>query len=64
MKNGKAFPIPVKATYATGTTPTFAADAAVAGQYQVQGTAEGFADVTVDADLSTADQVIDRQFAP
>jgi hypothetical protein len=55
---------PVKAAYAAGSTPTFTADTAVAGQYQVQGTAEGFAEITEDADLSTADQVIDLQFAP
>ena len=54
---------PVKAAYAAGGTPTFAADTAVAGKYRVQGTAEGFTAVTEDADVSTADQVIDLQFA-
>jgi hypothetical protein len=55
---------PVKAAYVAGSTPTFAADTAVAGKYKVQGTSEGFADTTQDADLSTADQVVDLQFAP
>ena len=55
---------PVKAAYASGTAPTFTADTPVAGKYKVQGSAEGFAAVTEDADLSTADQVIDLQFAP
>ena len=55
---------PVKAAYVAGTTPTFAADTAVAGKYKVQGTAEGFTTVTEDADVSTADQVIDLQFTP
>ncbi len=54
---------PVKAAYAAGSTPTFAADTPVAGKYKVQGTAEGFTAVTEDADVSTADQVIDLQFA-
>ena len=55
---------PVKAAYASGTTPTFAADTPVAGKYKVQGAAEGFVDVTRDADVSTADQMIDLHFAP
>ena len=55
---------PVKAAYAAGTTPSFVADTAVAGKYQVQGSAEGFVDVTEDADVSTAEQVIDLTFAP
>lgn len=54
---------PVKAAYAAGSTPTFAADTAVAGKYKVQGTAEGFVDVTQDADVSTADQIVDLDFA-
>ena len=55
---------PVKAAYVAGSTPTFVADTPVAGKYKVQGAAEGFVDVTQDADVSTADQVIDLQFAP
>ena len=55
---------PVKATYAAGTTPTFVADTPLAGKYKVQGSAEGFVDITQDADVSTADQVIDLHFAP
>lgn len=55
---------PVKAAYAAGSTPTFTADNAVAGKYKLTGTAEGFADITEDADVTTADQVIDLNFAP
>jgi len=55
---------PVKAAYAAGSTPTFVADTPVAGKYKVQGSSEGFVDITQDADVSTADQVTDLQFAP
>lgn len=55
---------PVKAAFVAGSTPTFVADAPVAGKYKVQGSAEGVVDVTREADVSTADQVIDLHFAP
>lgn len=56
---------PVKAAYAAGATPSFAADAALAGRYRVQGTAPEFANPVVqEADISAADQVVDLQFAP
>jgi hypothetical protein len=55
---------PVKAAYAAGSTPSFAADGTAAGKYKVRGTAEGFAAVVKDADISAADQVVNLEFAP
>jgi len=55
---------PVKAAYSAVGAPTFAADSAVGGKYEVTGMAEGFADVTEDADVSTVDQLVDLLFAP
>jgi hypothetical protein len=55
---------PVRAAYVAGSTPTFVADTPVAGKYKVQGSAEGFVAIAQDTDVSTADQVIDLQFAP
>lgn len=55
---------PVKAPYASTGTLTFAPDAAVAGRYRFTASAPGRTAVTQEANLSTADQVVDLRFAP
>lgn len=57
-------PAPVKAAYASSATLAFAPDAAVAGRYRFTASAPGRTAVTQDADLSTADQVVDLRLAP
>jgi hypothetical protein len=53
---------PVRAPYAASGALNFTADAAVAGQYRLRASAPGHAEVVEDADLSTADQLIDLHF--
>lgn len=53
---------PVRAPYATGGL-TFTAEAVLAGLYSVHASAPGRTTVTQDADVSTADQVVDFEFA-
>lgn len=55
---------PVKAPYAATGTLSFAPDSAVAGKYRLKATAPDMVDVSRDADVSTANQVVDLEFAP
>jgi len=55
---------PVKAAYATSGTLNFQADTAVAGKYALKASAPESDPVTLDTDLSTANQTVDFHFAP
>ncbi|WP_167772514.1 DUF4382 domain-containing protein [Ramlibacter henchirensis] len=55
---------PVKAAYAATGALSFAADNAVAGRYRLLATAPNRTEVGRDADVSTANQVVDFSFAP
>lgn len=55
---------PVTAVYASSGTLSFAADAPLAGRYGLRASAPNRSGVSVDTDLSTANQVVDFSLAP